>query len=289
MDDDLGAQAGGDLRARVERAVGSTITAATELDGGEVGTVHRVTLADGRRLAVKTGDTPLGVEAAMLRYLGTHTDLPVPAVVHAGDDFLVLEYVPGDSRITPAVERHLADLLAALHERSADGFGFHYDTLSGPLRQPNPWTDSWIEFFREFRLRHVADLAADAGHLPTAYRERVDSLAADLDAWLVEPDAPALVHGDVWTGNLVVNEDRVVAVLDPALYYGHAEYDLAYARWTDTVGEPFLDRYRDRRELAPGADRRADVYAILPLLEHVHFFGEEYLEPLDEGLAGLGY
>lgn len=304
MTDDRPGKVGGEglddhRRARIERVTGSSITETTELDGGEVGTVDRVTLADGRRFAAKTGQTPLSVEAAMLRYLGDRTDLPVPAVVHAADDLLLLEYVPGDDdvlgdvpgdgAITPAVERHLADLLAALHERSTDASGFHYDTLSGPLRQPNPWTDSWIEFFREFRLRHVADLAADAGHLPASLRERVDALASDLDALLVEPDAPALVHGDVWAGNLVVAGDRIAAVLDPALFYGHAEYDLAYARWTDTVGERFLDRYREQRELAAGAERRAEVYEILPLLEHLHYFGEQYLNPLEEALSGLGY
>lgn len=284
----------------VERVVGATdarLGSVELLDGGAVGTVRRVDLDDGRTVVGKTGDVPLTVEARMLRYLAAESDLPVPDVLDAADDLLLLEYVGGAGGVSPPVERHLADLLAALHDRTPaavrdgpdDQFGFHYDTLGGALRQPNPWTDSWVEFVREFRLRHVADRAAADGRLPASLRERVDALAAALDALLVEPAAPRLLHGDVWTGNLVVDGDRVAAVLDPAVFYGHAEYDLAYALWTDTVGEPFLRRYRQHRGLAEGFDERRRVYEVVPLLEHVWHFGATYHGALRERLTALGY
>lgn len=288
----------GELARRVEAATGARVAETVELDGGAVGTVHRVTLADGRTLAAKTGDGPLETEAAMLRYLDARTDLPVPAVEHAAPDLLVLEYVDGGDPLTPDAERDLADRVAALHEVTADACGFHYDTPSGALRQPNPRTDSWVEFVREFRLRYVADRALDAGKLPPATRERVDALCADLDALVAEPDAPALVHGDLWRGNLLVDGDRVAAVLDPALSYGHPELDLAYARWTGTVGDPFFERYRQRR--GPGTPgegwhdsdpvrERFAVYEVHALLEHVWHFGEEYRPRLRTKLSDLGY
>ncbi|MFC7058618.1 phosphotransferase [Halovenus salina] len=122
---------------RIERALGTTVRSLSELDGGMIGTVHRVALEDGRTVVAKTGETPLSVEARMLQYLDA-SGLPVPAVLAASDNLLVLTHVPGDSEITPAVERDAADHLAALHETTADRFGFPFATLTGTVTQPNP-------------------------------------------------------------------------------------------------------------------------------------------------------
>ncbi|MFC7128675.1 fructosamine kinase family protein [Haloferax chudinovii] len=279
-----------DLVARVTSALSADAppTATTELDGGHVGRVYRLDF-DGRDPVVaKVGDTPLDVEAAMLDSLAA-AGLPVPAVHHADADLLVLDYVAGTSDLTPAAERDLAAHLAALHETTAPAFGFPYDTLSGPYRQPNPWTDSWVAFFRDQRLLPWTDAALDAG-LPAATAERIESVAADLDALLDAPAAPRLVHGDVWGANLRVRDDRVVAFLDPACYYGHPEVELAYIDWFDAAGDTFFDTYDDRRPIADGFfEDRSPVYALFPLLEHVRVFGAEYVSSVEDALEELGY
>lgn len=279
-----------ELHDRIERALGTGVAAIEELDGGMIGGVYRADLVDGRRRVAKVGDTPLTVEAFMLRYLAEHTDLPVPAVYHAADDLLVIEYVEGKSEITPAVERDLADHLARLHDVSADAFGFPRDTLDGPLPQPNPWTDSWIDFYRDQRLDPATDGAREHGPLTADLADRLAALSEDLDSLLREPAQPSLIHGDVWRTNLLVRDGRVVSFLDPAIYYADPEIELAYVDWTDTGGNPFFDRYREHRDVADGCfDTRRDVYTLYPLLVHVRLFGEEYLEELDRTLDRLGY
>jgi len=277
-----------DLRDRVANRTGDRPTALVELDGGESGTVHRVDFADRDPLVTKTGDAPLSVESEMLAHLAD-AGLPVPTVEHASDDLLLLEYVEGDSRVTPAVERDAADHLAALHGTTAPAFGFERDTLTGTLRQPNPWTDSWVAFYRDRRLRYAAEVARDAGRLPAALHERVLSVADDCDTLLVEPDAPSLIHGDVWTNNVLARDGAVAAFLDPATYYAHAEVELAYVDWTDTFGDAFFERYDARRGIAPGFDERRDVYALYPLLVHVYYFGDPYPDELAATLDRLGY
>jgi fructosamine-3-kinase len=278
-----------DLRTRVADLTGTTVEAATDLDGGEVGRVRRLDLADGRALVAKTGPTPLSVEGRMLRYLADHTDLPVPTVHHAADDLLLLAFVPGGGTVTASVERDAAERLAALHGATAEAYGFPFDTLSGRLAQPNPWTGSWVEFFREHRLLHVARAGRESGRLPADLHDRVRALAGNLDALLVEPAAPALVHGDVWRGNLVVRDGAVAAFLDPACYYGHREVELAYVEWTGTFGSAFRERYRELRPPADGAAVRRPVYELLPVLEHVEHFGASYLPAVRERLDALGY
>jgi fructosamine-3-kinase len=273
---------------RAADALGGAVRDATELQGGQIGTVHRVDLDDGRTVVAKTGETPLAVEATMLDHLAD-SDLPVPAVLYATDDLLVMEYVENDGRFTASVARDAADHLAALHDVDGDAFGFDCDTLTGPLRQPNPWTDSWIAFFRDHRLSYMADEAAESGPLGPELRERVADVAVDCEKLLDEPEAPALLHGDVWRTNVLPRDGEVAAFVDPATYYGHPEVELAYVDWLGTFGRTFFERYRDRRGIADGFDRRTDVYALYPQLTHVRLFGGRYLDAVDRTLSRLGY
>lgn len=281
----------GALNSRLESILGSPPASLELLDGGEVGTVHRVDLEDGRTVVAKTGETPLSVEATMVQHLTEHSELPVPDVLFGDDDLLVLSYIDGDGEITPPVERDAADHLSELHNVTSHAFGFECDTLDGPIPQPNPWTDEWIPFFREQRLLHCAELAFDGGHIPEPISDRVRALADDLEEHLVEPEQPGLVHGDPWTGNVIVDGERVAAWLDPAIYYGHPEVDLAYVAWTETFGTEFFKRYQERRGIEPGFfERRLDVYVCHPILVHTIVFDDpRYVRELDRRLSELGY
>ena len=277
------------LLARVSALLDADATDATELDGGNVGTVYRITFADRAPVAAKVDDSPLGNEAAMLQYLARETPVPVPAVLGVEPGLLLLEYVEGDGRFDERAERDLARQVAALHDRSADAFGFPFDTLSGPFTQSNPWTDSWIEFFREQRVLPFAEAARADGSLPEGPYERVLEFADRLDDLLVEPDAPALLHGDVHPGNVVVREGEVRAILDPAIFFGHAEFDLAYVDRIDAVGDPFFEEYQRHRAIDDGfVETRRDAYAAFHELENVRFFGDRLLERLESALDRVG-
>ncbi|WP_135819990.1 fructosamine kinase family protein [Halostella litorea] len=278
------------LLDRVSSTLDATATGATELHGGMVGTVYRVEFADRQPVAAKVDDAPLGVEAAMLQYLARESPLPVPTVHHVEPGLLVLEYVDGDGRFDERAERDLARHVAALHDVSADAYGFPFDTLSGPYAQSNPWTDSWIEFFRERRVLPFANAARDEGSLPVAEYDRVLAFADALDDLLVEPSAPSLLHGDVHPGNVVVESGEVDAVLDPAIYFGHDEVDLAYVARLDSVGDPFFDEYRRHRDVSDAFfDVRRDVYVAFHALENVRFFGADPLPNLRDALDRLGF
>ena len=276
-------------RTAVEKWAGCAVAETAELDGGEVGVVHRATLADGRHVAVKTAETDLTIEAEMLRRLAEEGRLTVPEVFRATPEVLVLEFVAGDGDLTPGVERDLAERLAALHETRAEAFGFPFDTPTGRFRQPNPWTADWVTFFGEYRLGHATGRAVEEGVLPEPAAERLGAVVDDLSGLLDHEPKPTLIHGDVWRANLRLDGDGVRAFLDPACYYADPEVELAYVEWTSTGGEAFFERYREVAGLADGYHERAPVYRLYPLLTHVRHFGDEYLEPLRETLSGLGY
>ncbi|AEM59261.1 fructosamine kinase (plasmid) [Haloarcula hispanica N601] len=290
MDEETGAeQMTATVRQRVSSVLDADAQSATALDGGEVGSVYRVTFRDRPDVAVKVDDSPLGIEAAMLQYLDRDTPLPVPDVLHVEPELLVLSFVRGDGRFGERAERDLARHVASLHDVSADAFGFPFDTLSGPFSQSNPWTESWIDFFRERRLLPFARTARDAGALPATEFDRVQRLAETLDTRLVEPATPSLLHGDIHPGNVVVADGTVRAVLDPAIYFGHAEVDLAYVDRLDSIGAAFYDEYRRHRNISERYfDERRDVYIAFHALENVRFFGDDGLPRLDSALDRLG-
>lgn len=278
----------------IERAVGLRPERLAALHGGCVGTVHRAWMPGGSTLIAKSGQLlrpRLDVEGEMLRYLARRSDLPVPAVLHASSDLLLMQDMPGLPAVADdGAQRHAADLLAGLHAVTAPEFGLHFDTLIGGLRQRNAWSPAWLDFFRERRLIPMAVAAFKAGRLPRLAAARVVRLADSLDGLLTEPARPALLHGDVWSGNVLTHESRVTAFLDPAIFYGHPEADLAFITLFGTFGEPFFERYREHHPIEPGFwTLRRHVYNIYPLLVHVRLFGGGYLGQLEQSLVKLGF
>jgi fructosamine-3-kinase len=274
---------------------GVPIVRRTPLHGGCIAAVARLDLEDGRSVVEKRarpGDaTDLSLEAWMLRYLAEKSDLPVPEVLEATPERLVMTYVPhdvGGPKRAAEIDA-AADKLVALHAISAERFGLERDTLIGPLPQPNGEMASWVAFFRERRLFAMTRRADAAGRLPAGFAARLERLAGKLDDLLVEPVAPALLHGDAWSGNLLFRGERIVAFLDPAVYFGHPEIELAFTTLFGPFGDTFYAAYAERAGIASDFfEVRADLYNLYPLLVHVHLFGSGYLAPIDRTLCRHG-
>ena len=275
----------------IEVSLGERLRSARPLGGGCIGEVYQVELEDGTPLVAKVdrkAESHLEREAYMLRYLRESSDLPVPEVYQGSEKLLLMEFIEGNSRFSMGAEHHAAELLAALHDISADAYGHEQNTLIGSLDQPNPWNESWIEFFREHRLLYLADEAHESGRLPAKARIRIDRLAGKLEGLIEEPEYPSLIHGDVWSANVLATGDRISAFLDPAIYHADCEIELAFISLFDSFGRDFLDRYRDIRGIRDGFETRRDVYNLYPLLVHVYFFGGGYLGSVQNTLSRFG-
>jgi fructosamine-3-kinase len=283
------------VRERIESALGVKVTGLSPMPVGFGLAGYRVDLADGRCLAVKAraeaGRADLTLEAYMLVELARQSALPVPAVHLAEPDLLVMDYIETDGGgITPEVERHAAELIAALHATPRPFFGYERDTLIGPLPQPNPEADRWIPFFRDHRLLFMGRAAEAEGRLPARLLVRLERLAEWLDDYLMEPSHPSLLHGDLWTGNVLVRGNRIAGFVDPAIYYGHPEIELAFTTMFGTFGAPFFEAYAallplDREFRAV----RCALYKLYPTLVHVRLFGSAYLPPIEQTLARVGF
>src|SRR3990172_12666228 len=285
----------GELKMRLEDVVGSPVVEASPLPVGFGLVGLTLKLADGRRLAVKArqgnhgGTSSLELEAYMLGELARHSGLPVPHVHYADPGLLVMDFIAHDGGgITRSVERHAGELIANLHATRREGFGYERDTLIGPLAQPNPKSPRWVPFFRDQRLWFMARQAHEEGSLPASLLGRIERLAERIDNYLVEPAFPSLLHGDLWTGNVLVRGDRIAGFVDPAIYCGSPEIELAFATLFGTFGEAFFEAYEGQVKLEPGFhEERREIYNLYPRLVHVRLFGSGYLSGIEATLARL--
>ena len=279
------------LENTITQVTGSAPVRFRPMGGGCVGDVSLVTLEDGRAIVAKSGDpgSNLDLEGFMLTYLREHGGLAVPDILFASDGLLLMSLIETEGGITESVEIDAADKLAALHGVGADAFGFERDTVIGGLHQPNPQTARWVEFFRDQRLLYMARQALDAGRMKAALMDRLEKLAGRLSEWLSEPETPSLIHGDMWTGNVLCHQGRIAGFVDPAVYYADAEIELAFSTMFGTFGDAFFGRYGELRPLRPGFfEERRDLYNLYPLLVHVRLFGGSYVGSVKRTLKKFG-
>ncbi len=275
----------------LEQVTGRRPDRTMPLHGGCVSDVFRVDLDDGEPVVVKTGDADCGLvlEAGRLAYLRAHSDLPLPEVLHAEETLLVLSWIENDGHLDERAETDAAAVMAALHGVTGDRYGFEADTLTVGLVKPAPWTDRWIDFFRDHRLLYMAEKATEVGRLPGHMLDRVERVAARLETWITDPAPPTLIHGDMWHGNVLTLDGRLVGLIDPSCYYADPEIELAYSTLFGTFGRAFFARYHELRPLRPGFfEERRDLYNLYPLLTHVRLFGGSYVAATDQVLRKFG-
>ena len=164
--------------------------------------------------------------------------------------------------------------------RVAGRWGWHADNVIGSLPQPNGWAADWGDFWARRRIRPLARELLTRGDI-SSRQHGVIARAADRAAELLDPvaqtDGPSLLHGDLWSGNVLVARGGRPVLIDPAVYIGHREVDLAMCRLFGGFPQAFYDAYSDAWPLVPGHRRRLGLYQLYPLLVHARLFGGGYV------------
>jgi fructosamine-3-kinase len=247
------------------------------LSGGDLSQVLLVRRPDGRRTVAKGGGA-VATEAAMLRAL-TAAGMPAPLVEAEHDSVLLIEFVDNDGVFSARAWSAIGAALKQLHAATGDRYGWAVDYQIGTVTLENRERGDWPAFWAEQRLISTAAI------LDRPWRERVDRLAPRLAAMLPPAPSPSLLHGDLWSGNILVREGGLAALLDPACYYGDAEVDLAMLTLFDTPAEGFWDAYG---RPAAGWEERRSAYQLFPALVHLRLFGASYAGMVDRLLETLG-
>jgi len=213
-------------------------------------------------------------EARGLQIIRQAESIRVPAVVQVAQteewQYLLLEWIDG---VAPSAHdwHTLGEQLAALHHHSSTHFGLDHDNYIGSLPQKNNPTDNWIPFLIEYRLTPQLALLKNA--TISKGMQKVMARLADL----LPTEPPALLHGDLWSGNLITDAQGQPCLIDPAVYYGHREAELAFTRLFGGFDQGFYAAYQQAFPLQPGFEERVDIYHLYPLLVHCNLFGGSYL------------
>jgi len=200
---------------------------------------------------------------------------PVCAGMHAGQAYLVLEYLD-IGRGTGTSDELLGRQLAAMHRTRSPRFGWRRANTIGSTPQINTPEDDWITFYREHRLRFQFELVAKNGFGDNLQR-RGDLLLENLPVFFANYNPqPSLLHGDLWGGNHAVLSDGTPVIFDPAVYYGDRETDLAMTELFGGYGPRFYAAYHEAWPLDPGYPVRRNLYNLYHVLNHLNLFGGGY-------------
>jgi len=270
-----------DLRASLEKSLGP-IRSLTPVGGGDINAAARIETGDARYF-VKWNTAPLPrlfeAEARGLKLLATANALRIPHVIALIDQppALVLEWIDFSTSSKQAASEALGRGLAQQHRSSAPTYGLDHDNYIGSNPQRNIPAPSWIEFYRDQRLGVQRDLARRRGHLTSDRARRLDRVMSQLDQWIDERVVtPALLHGDLWGGNTLIDAQGQPVLIDPAVYYGDREAELAFTELFGGFSARFYAAYNEAWPLDRGYADRRDLYNLYHLLNHLNLFGEGY-------------
>jgi fructosamine-3-kinase len=284
-----------ELERALAAALGSRVLGSRPLAGGSINQAMACELADGRRVFVKSnpGADPrmFPAEARGLAWLREAGAIRVPEVlaVNRAQDrvsYLVLELLePG----RPAADyaEALGRGLAALHRLGAPSFGLDHDNFLATLEQENTPAADWPSFFIHRRLEPQVRLAVQSGAAPAGWIDLFERLYARIDELAGPPEPPARLHGDLWTGNLHADPLGRPVLIDPAVYGGHREIDLAMLELFGSPGGRCFAAYDEIYPRAPGHQDRLPLYQLYPLLAHVNLFGSSYVGSVERALRQL--
>lgn len=278
------------LSKRIERALADAldepvhITSTATLGGGCINEAARIDTNRGPYFLKHNarGGALFSTEAAGLEAMrASGTSLAIPSVIAFADPapgapgFLVASFLEPGPR-GPDFDEALGRGLAELHGTTRPAFGFDIDTYCGETVQPNPDTPRWIDFYRDHRLGHQLALGRSRGLYDGAATASFERLLDRLDTLLDEPAAPALIHGDLWSGNLHADGHRP-ALVDPAAYFGHPEAELGMMTLFGGFSRRVFDAYAEASMASPDWRARNPLYQLYHVMNHATLFGGSYV------------
>lgn len=197
--------------------------------------------------------------------------------------YILMDYIDSGSRKND-FWKVLGLRLARLHMNTSTGFGYHRNNYIGSLDQSNYKCDNWGDFFTNQRIEPMIKMARDQGLVSKRFiREFEIAMPQIINEMPVEP--PALLHGDLWGGNLMVDAHGQPTIIDPAVYYGHREMDLAFTHMFGGFDKEFLEVYNEGFPLVAGFSQRINLYNLYPALVHLNIFGRSYLNQIETTIS----
>lgn len=276
-----------EVKGAIEQKLDTKVTDFSSIGGGCINAAGKITTSSGvffikwNNAAAYPG--MFEAEAKGLSILKKVNAVYVPKAIASGDSgektYIICEYIEKGSQRKDFWENFGAGL-AQLHKNHHQKFGLDHDNYIGSLPQYNFQMDDWVEFFIQQRLEQQIELARNAGKISSSLVRKFEKLYPKLNE-IFPPAKPSLLHGDLWSGNYLVGADGYACIVDPAVYYGYREIEIAFTQLFGGYSTEFYNAYNDHYPMEKGFDGRKDIYNLYPLMVHVNLFGGSYLASVE--------
>ena len=271
----------------IERHFGREPSQIVKLTGGDINEVYQVFLKE-KSVVIKINNSQsipqfFEKEKQGLELLSKSTFVvPKPIKTDSIDNlqYLIMDYIEQGSELNWAV---FGEKLAQLHQIQEKYFGLDHNNYIGSLKQVNQECGAWSEFYTNHRLIALTAKARDQGLFEKKHCNWVEKLCQRLDE-LIPACKPSLIHGDLWSGNLLIDSSGHPVLIDPAVYYGHPEMDWAMLSLFGSYPVEALDHYQNLHPLEKGLNERKDIHQLYPLMVHLILFGKGYLNGVESTL-----
>ncbi|WP_018627553.1 fructosamine kinase family protein [Niabella aurantiaca] len=281
------------IPAAIFESLGLPVTEYHPVQGGDINQCYCIN-ADGARYFLKMHphlSSPLLFEKEIhgLKELARSGRLKVPGPlkqgITGGSQYLLLEWLDAAPPRQHSWEQ-LGKGLAQLHRKTQSGFGFFENNYLGVWPQENTAAGTWPEFYADRRILPLIRTLFDLGKLTRADLANAEKFCKQLPG-LFPGEPPALLHGDLWSGNVLFLADGTPAIFDPAVYYGHREMDIGMTLLFGGFDSGFYHAYRQTYPLQPGWQQRVPCTQLYPLLLHARLFGGHYTGNVKRILASF--
>jgi fructosamine-3-kinase len=218
-------------------------------------------------------------------------EIAVPKVFSVDESHLLLEYIEESSLSPVQQEIYAAKLLSDLHTVTNESrmYGYYYNTTIASFLQKNEQTQyNWGLFLGQMRIMPMAKICYERGKLSKRTVDQLEILCRDIYKRIdISKIVPSLLHGDLWSGNILFNNDGAT-LIDPAIYFGDREVELAFILMFNTFGDAFFNAYSEVHPLSDDFyETKVPLYQIYPLLVHVALYGSTYVRQLENILKSL--
>ncbi|MCS6820186.1 MAG: fructosamine kinase family protein [Chitinophagales bacterium] len=256
----------------------SEIQVIHSVHGGCIGRSYKVKIGNSVYF-LKTSDDPKAkdifrAEADGLFALRERGLERVPEVIATGNNYLLVPWIEAGEKTKKGMQK-AGEALALLHVKAYPYYGFERNNYIGSLPQPNSKSFNWPQFYFQHRLWYMAQIAQQRKGITVQTLNQVEMLQSRLED-LIPNEPPSLLHGDLWGANLMIDTQGNPWFIDPAIYAGHREVDLAMTMLFGGFDSSFYEAYQSTYALLPDFKERIALYQLYPLLVHAALFGSGY-------------
>ena len=279
------------LQQKLEQELDEKIRSVVLMERGQIGDIYKlVTVSNAYVLKTSKPSGLLQTEAEMLKDFNKYK-IPAPQVFDVSDRHLLMEFIEEKAQPKCTMEIEAAEVLSKLHSVTNENrmYGYYYDTSIGPFGQINEQTQyNWGLFLGQMRILPMAKICYEKGEINIQTVMRLEGLCRDLYKRIdINNITPSLLHGDLWSGNILFNI-KGAALIDPAIYFGDREMELAFILLFNTFGDTFFNTYTEVHPLSDDFyDTKVPLYQLYPLLVHVALYGSSYSAALQKTMEQL--